>query len=171
MQFDYRPLGPDDWRAWHALFLEGVRDFPMGFLVTPAETEARSEEHCRKILANNTSRGVFTNGRLAGCCSYRPQSLERTRHRAEIGPFFVSRAFHGTGAADVLMTGVIQEARDAGIIEQLELFVDTENHRAIGLYQRHGFKRVAIFPNGVRIDGCSRDAHFCILRLNKPEQA
>ncbi|MTI44147.1 ribosomal protein S18 acetylase RimI-like enzyme [Roseibium hamelinense] len=171
MNFDYRRLYPDDWQDWQALRLEGARDFPMGFLVTPDEVEADPAEACRRILSFGNSRGVFAKSRLVGFCSYRPLKPLQIRHRAEIGPFFVSRSFQGSGAAQVLMTSVIREARASNEVEQLELFVDTENHRAIGFYEKNGFERIATHPDGVRIGGRSRDDHFYVLRLQKPEKA
>ena len=78
--------------------------------------------------------------------------------------FFVQSKYQGTGAAQCLMSGVIQEAR-AAKVAQLELFVDTENYRAIRFYEKHGFKWVATHPDGVRIGAQSRDAYFYCLRL------
>ena len=86
-----------------------------------------------------------------GFCGYRPQHLKRTRHRGEIGPFFVTRRYQGSGAAAVMMAGVIEEARANGLA-QLELFVDTENSRAIAFYERFGFERIATHSDGVRIE-------------------
>ena len=99
-----------------------------------------------------------------GFCGYRPELFERTRHRAQIGPFFVRSKYQGTGAAQCLMSGVIQEARAAKIV-QLELFVDTENYRAIRFYEKYGFEWVATYPDGVRIGAQSRDDYFYCLRL------
>ncbi len=164
MDFMYRTLTPEDASQWQALRLEGARDFPMGFLVTVAETAAASAARCQTILAAGNTRGVFDGDALIGFCGYRPQQLERIRHRAEIGPFFVSAPYQGSGAATVLMRGIIDEAKDAGLA-QLELFVDTENHRAISFYERRGFTRIATHYDGVRIDGQSRDDHFYTLRL------
>ena len=106
----------------------------------------------------------FNHNTLVGFCGYRPELFERTRHRAQIGPFFVRPKYQGTGAAQCLMSGVIQEAR-AAKIAQLELFVDTENYRAIQFYEKHGFERVATHPDRVRISAQSRDDHFYCLKL------
>jgi len=57
------------------------------------------------------------------------------------------------------MQGVISEAESAGVA-QLELFVDTENHRAVTCYEKHGFQRIATHRDGVRINGQSRDDYF-----------
>ncbi|MDX8352597.1 GNAT family N-acetyltransferase [Cognatiyoonia sp. IB215182] len=162
--FIYRTLSPGHAEAWRALRVEGARDYPMGFLVTLEETKAVDPARCRAILEAGATRGVFDGETLIGFCGYRPNGLERIRHRAEIGPFFVTAAYHGIGAADALMDGVIGEAREGGLA-QIELFVDTENHRAIAFYEKHGFRREATHYDGVRIDGQSRDDHFYTLRL------
>ena len=85
-------------------------------------------------------------------------------YHTTIGPFFVRSKYQDCGAAQSLMLGVIQEARVAKI-EQLELYVDTKNYRAIRFYEQQGFKRVATHTDSVRIDGTSRDDHFYCLRL------
>lgn len=165
MRFNYKTLASEHAEEWHALRLDGTRDFPLGFLLTVEETAATPIERCREILDTGTLRGVFEAGKLVGFCGYRSQRLERTRHRAEIGPFFVASDYQGSGAAQVLIQGVVNEARESGIA-QLELFVDTENDRAIAFYERQGFERIAIHPDGVRIDGVPRDGYFYRLSLS-----
>ena len=165
MVFSYKTLTSEHADAWQMLRLEGARDFPMGFLVTVEETAVTPPERCRQILDFGTTRGVFEGARLVGFCGFRPERLERTRHRAEIGPFFVTKDLQGHGAAQVLMQGVLNEAKEGGI-EQLELFVDSENHRAIAFYERQGFERVATHPDGVRIEGQPRNDYFYRLRLS-----
>ncbi len=162
--FNYRVLMPEHAKAWQELRIEGARDFPLGFLVTVEETNATSHERCCEILGQQGTRGVFDDEKLAGFCGYRPQKLARIQHRAEIGPFFVTRSYQGSAAAKLLMAGVIEEAKSDGIA-QLELFVDTENHRAVAFYDRQGFERVATHRDGVRIDGKSRNDFFMTLRL------
>lgn len=162
--FHYRTLSSDDAVSWRALRIEGARDFPLGFLVTVTETEAQGLKACRQILRYGNTRGVFAGDELVGFCGYRRETLERTRHRAEVGPFFVTKTFQGTGAAKALMDGVIAEATAAGV-GQLELYVDTENNRAIAFYEKAGFERVGFHPDGVRIDGVARDDFFYVLKL------
>jgi len=164
MEFEYRELTETDAKAWQALRLEGAQSYPLGFLVTPQEASAITQERAVQIISFGAMRGVFVGNALIGFSGYRPQTLTRTKHRAEIGPFYVTTAYHGTGAADMLMNGIIAEAQ-AAEITQLELFVDTENHRALRFYTRHGFEVVATHPDGVRINDAPRDDHFCIKRL------
>lgn len=152
----YQPLSPEDAAAWRMLRIEGTRDFPLGFLISEEDAKAASVAHCRDIIARGALRGVYDGGTLVGFCGYRPQTLARTRHRAEIGPFYVTQPYHGSGAASVMMQGVIAEAAANGV-SRLELYVDTANPRAIAFYEGLGFVRVATIADGVRIDGQSRD--------------
>ncbi|MEL6889628.1 MAG: GNAT family N-acetyltransferase, partial [Pseudomonadota bacterium] len=162
MDFGYKTLTQDDAEAWRTLRIEGARDFPLGFLVTFEEAQAATVERCADILGFGALRGVFADDTLVGFCGYRPQQPMRTRHRAEIGPFFVTRAFQGTGAAQALMDGVVAEARASGL-ERLELYVDGENVRAEAFYARQGFERMATLYDTVRIDGVPRHDHFMTL--------
>ncbi|MET1413917.1 GNAT family N-acetyltransferase [Roseibium sp. HPY-6] len=164
MAFEYRRLDADDAAQWQELRLEGARDFPLGFLVTLQETEMTSLERAGEILKAGGQRGVFEQDKLVGFCGFRRALLQRMRHRAELGPFFVTSGYQGTGAASQMMSGVIEEARSVGV-EQLELFVDTQNARAIRFYERYGFERAATYRDSVRIDGVSHDDYFMTLRL------
>ena len=168
LAFNCRSLTAAEAKAWQALRIEGARDFPLGFLVTLTEVQQMTLERAATILGGGGTRGVFDGDELVGFCGFRPERLERTRHRAELGPFFVTGSQQGSGAASFLMKSVIDEAIGLGL-EQLELFVDTLNHRAIAFYERHGFIRIATHPDGVRIDGVSRDDHFYCLRLTRTQ--
>jgi len=167
MTFEYRILTPDEADAWQALRLKAVREFPMGFLITETEAAASGPDRCRTILSHGKQRGVFDGTTLIGVCGYCPGELERIRHRAEIGPFYVDGAYHGTGAADCLMKGVIGEALSSDTLEWLDLYVDIENHRAIRFYERLGFQKQFTFPDGCRIDGVARDAYFYTLNVSE----
>ena len=134
-----------------------VSNHPRGSL----ENHRRTHQNYSKSWGDTRR---FFHNTLVGFCGYRPELFERTRHRAQIGPFFVRPKYQGTGAAECLMSGVIQEAR-AAKIAQLELFVDTENYRAIRFYEKYGFEWVATHPDGVRMGAQSRDDHFYCLRL------
>ncbi len=157
--YTYRPLTADDASCWKELYTIGAQDFPLGFLMTPAEVDDLSLEKCRSVLDAGGMRGVFSHDALVGFCGFRRFMPSRVRHRGEIGPFFVKREFQGAGAAQALMAGVLAEAKDAGI-KQLELGVAQQNHRAIAFYERRGFKRYGEHPDAVRDDGGEAAAFY-----------
>ena len=64
------------------------------------------------------------------------------------------------------MAAVIAQARQDGLA-QLELYVDTENLRAISFYEGQGFTRAATLKDTVQIDGQSRDDFLYTLRLEQ----
>lgn len=148
---------------------EGAHDFPLGFLITPTEARRADLDRCREILSAGGFRGVFLASGLVGFCGYRLQGLERIRHRGEIGPFFVAASHQGTGAAGVLLQGVIAEAQENGI-EQLELGVDPDNHRAIRFYEREGFELYGTQPDIVRMNGMSHDGLLYRPKIERSRQ-
>lgn len=152
--------------AWQTLRVEGVKNFPLGFLLTIEEAVSASAERCRKTLASRGFRGIFLDNKLIGFCGYRHLNLSRTRHRGEIGPFFVAEEFHGSDAANKLMSGVIREAKESGI-ERLELYVDQENKRAIAFYEKQGFRYLGTLHDSIRIEGLSRTDCFYALQLTE----
>lgn len=164
--FTYRTLTADDASCWKELFAIGARAFPLGFLMTPAEVDDLSLEKCRSVLDAGGMRGVFSHDALVGFCGFRRFLSSRVRHRGELGPFFVRREFQGAGAAQVLMAGVVAEAKGAGI-EQLELGVAQQNHRAIAFYERQGFMRYGEHPDAVRDE--EGDGSGFLYRLLMPE--
>ncbi|WP_299547072.1 GNAT family N-acetyltransferase [uncultured Tateyamaria sp.] len=162
--FSYRLLGIEDAQAWLVLRQEGATIAPSGFLVTEAESRAMTVEMASNVLAYGGLRGVFDDDALVGFCGYRPQRTERTRHRAELGPFYVTPDFQGTGAAQAMMRGVLDEARVGGVV-QIELSVAPENTRAIAFYERQGYEQFGVLPDAIRENGTSEDALLYRLQL------
>ena len=164
MAYHCRALTPDDANAWLAALIEGVCAFPLGFMTSEMEARAMTASRARDVLGHGAFRGVFDGARLVGFCAYRREVRERIRHRAHLGPFYVSQDHQGTGCAQALMEAVIAEAR-ASDVAQLELGVDTRNARAIAFYERVGFERFGLHPDEIRIDGQSHDGFLYRLRL------
>lgn len=138
--------------SWRAMRLRGAQAFPMGFLMTEAEIAQETQEDCARVLCFGALRGVLSGDRLVGFCGFRPGRLERLKHGAELGPFFVDAPMQGTGAAQALMQGAVDEARGLGLAH-ITLHVDAENGRAIAFYERCGFRFVAEIPDHVRDAG------------------
>ena len=108
--------------------------------------------------------GVFDGPRCLGIGAIRQLALSRIRHRAEIGPFYVSPAAQGTGAAAILLGALADHARARGVT-QLELFVEAENPRAVAFYERHGFRRCGHVPNAVILADGPHDDCFYVRTL------
>jgi GNAT superfamily N-acetyltransferase len=150
-----RPLTQADGPVWHALLREGIAGYPSAFLLSLEEVESMSADRQAASLAQGNTYGVLSQtDDLLGFANLHLWSLYRIRHRADIGPFFVSARHHGTGIADFLMEALANAAR-AGGVTWLDLWVAENNTRARGFYARHGFSPIGRRQDAVRIDGRS----------------
>ncbi|MEL6419669.1 MAG: GNAT family N-acetyltransferase [Pseudomonadota bacterium] len=147
-----RMLGPDDAKIWRDLRIEGIRNYPGAFLTSLDEAKAQSVEKIEIGLARKGTFAAFQDNEPVGIASILPlTNRTRTRHRAEIGAFYVRPVAQGSGVADALMLAMIDFARVEGIW-QLELFVAETNTRGTRFYERHGFVREGRLPNAI-LDG------------------
>lgn len=63
----------------------------------------------------------------------------RARHVASLGTLAVAPAFHGHGVAHAMVSTAIARLRADGVL-RIELFVESDNGRALAFYQRLGFE-------------------------------
>ncbi|WP_179381698.1 GNAT family N-acetyltransferase [Jannaschia marina] len=148
-----RPLAEEDSAAWYALMCEGTAAYPSAFLLSPKEVAGMGDERRRRALAGGNVFGIVSaTDELLGIAALHLRTLDRIRHRAEIGPFYVRAAHQGRGAADTLMNALVERARSAGA-EWLDLWVAEGNPRARAFYLRHGFREIGRREDAVRIDG------------------
>lgn len=87
----------------------------------------------------------------------------RMSHRGEFG-IAVRKAWWGCGVASALMSEILKFAEANGF-EQLDLEVRSDNVRAIGLYERFGFKKLCTFPDFFKINGQYIDFDLMNLQL------
>ena len=81
----------------------------------------------------------------------------RRGHSATLG-MAVHDAYAGRGAGTALMAAIVDQADRWLNIQRLELFVWTDNVRAIALYERFGFEREGVFRSYAWRDGAYVDA-------------
>ena len=62
------------------------------------------------------------------------------------------------------MDFAVSSARSQGA-EVVQLYVDTENHRAISFYEKKGFSLMATVKDQVKIDGVMRHDHIYFKRI------
>ncbi|WP_299771520.1 hypothetical protein [uncultured Tateyamaria sp.] len=124
-----RRLTGADAEGWRALRLEALSTYPQAFLTTHDEAAAVSLDTIAERLENGHSFGVFTGSTLVGIGSLIPQTKAQTKHRADLGAFFVQPGAQGSG------------------------FVAASNARAIAFYMRAGFREVGQIPNATLSDG------------------
>ncbi|MEM6758663.1 MAG: GNAT family N-acetyltransferase [Pseudomonadota bacterium] len=163
--YTVRTLTQNDHPEWRALRLEALRRHPTAFLITAAEQEARSDDSDRAMLAQGNWHGLFHAGTMVGFAAMRRMMPEMARHRAVIGPIYVTDTHRGTGAAQHLMHTLEAQARTAGV-RQLELDVSVENPRAIRFYEALGFVRTGTRPRAIWTTAGPIDDHLYLKRLD-----
>ena len=148
MSIAFRPARPDDAAALAEL---GARSFTdtFGHLYTPENLAAFLVNHSEDKWRTELGDPAFAirigeaDGASVAYAKLGPPSLpfEPTGKPIELRQFYVLKDFHGSGAAQELMTWVIDEAMRRGA-EEMYLSVFTDNHRARRFYERYGFEPV-----------------------------
>ncbi|SFR42788.1 GNAT family N-acetyltransferase [Litoreibacter janthinus] len=161
-----RALTRADAEAFHALHIEGVSTFPTAFLRSLDEVRNTPLLDTERMLGSGKMLGAFSGETLIGLAGLAQNDFAMARHRALLGPFYVSQNFHGQGVAQALMDAVFERAHDLGIL-QIELFVWSENLRAQRFYLRNGFEQTGVIPRSVIVDGVPCDDFFMVRALDR----
>lgn len=161
-----RRLVGGDAETWRTLRLEALSLYPHAFLSTHDEAAAIPLEDIATGLDRGQTYAVFEDGAAVGMASLLPQHRTQTRHRGEVGGFYVRRAAQGQGAADQLLGALIAAGQAVGVW-QLELHVAASNTRAIRFYTRHGFVECGRIPNATLSAG-GRETDLLLIRSDPP---
>lgn len=102
------------------------------------------------------------DGQLVGECGLEALP-RRMAHRASLS-VSVLRSHWGRGVGTALLEAAIDFAKTHGI-ELVELQVRCDNHRAIALYRKFGFRRLCAYPGFFKLDGRYIDADTMLLDL------
>ena len=138
-------------------------------LRTPEEFDYTPEEESR-ILAGRKDDPrslmliVEADGQIIACadlCSHGAKS--RVMHRGELG-ISVRKDYWRQGIGSALMERLIAFAAQCGY-EQIELTVESKNHRALGLYIRYGFTVYGTRPHGMKYPDGSYDNDYLMVRM------
>ena len=134
--------------VWRALRIEGIERHPEAFMITAEAVRAIPMEQDAKALDKQSRWLALLDEKPVGFVGLHPNTLERARHRAEIGPLYVTPNARGRGVAEALITHAMAAGRTLGIW-QFELFVNDENAAARRLYARLGFVEAGAIPNAI----------------------
>lgn len=138
----------------------GETDF---MLYAPEEYKTTIEETANSITWYQNSRGsrlilALDDGLLIGFLSVTGTDVPRREHTANV-VLGVLRNHWGRGVGTELLGEAIAWARTAGI-SRLELGVMADNRRAIGLYEKAGFRIEGTRRRAYLIGGRSVDEHL-----------
>lgn len=151
-----RVLTPDDLDAYRALWIFGLREDPLAFLLTFEEAIATPDAALIAKLMAGDILGAFDGDVLVGLVALRRGGPVRLQHMADLGPLYVHPQARKRGLARALMQAAEEVARDWGVL-QMELCVDAQNSGARELYTSCGFEQIGLRPRSVMVDGVPRD--------------
>ena len=138
-------------------------------LRTPEEFNYTLEEEARILSGRkNDPRSLMLvaemNGQIiasADICSRGAKS--RVMHRGDLG-ISVRKDYWRQGIGSALMERLLQFAARCGY-EQLELTVESKNHRALGLYIKYGFMVYGTRPHGMKYPDGSYDNDYLMIKM------
>lgn len=165
MEYQIKPARPEDAGQLLAFLRQvgGETDnLTFGAEGLPLTVE-QERQHLQSVAASpeNILLLAWQEGTIVADASLSRLS-RRMHHRAEIG-ICVARSHWGQGIGSALMAQLLSFAAEQGI-RQLNLEVRSDNERAIRLYEKFGFQRVATLPGFFRIGG--QDVDFDRMHLN-----
>ncbi|PWB84259.1 MAG: GNAT family N-acetyltransferase [Methylocystaceae bacterium] len=149
MSLSARRLDATDAAAFQALRLEGFRLQEREFRFAPEDEAGFALTDIGARLARDFVMGVFAGGRMIGVAGLTRFAGVKVRHKALLWGMYVRVEFRGSGAADMLMSAIVEHAD--GLVETITLTVIAENRRAIRFYERWGFAIHGVEPVSVKL--------------------
>lgn len=138
-------------------------------LRTPEEFTYTAEEEARILAARRDDpRSLMLIAEMDGqiiasadVCSHGAKS--RVMHRGELG-ISVRKDYWRQGIGSSLMERLIAFAVQCGY-EQIELTVESQNRRALGLYLKYGFTVYGTRPHGMKYPDGSYDNDYLMVKM------
>jgi ribosomal protein S18 acetylase RimI-like enzyme len=140
-----RRAAPGDEAVLREVRLQALRDAPDAFGSTLERELARTHEDWRRWMSPGAVFLLYDDGQVRGLVA--GAAREDDSSAIQLMAMWVDPALRGAGAADALVSALLAWAAGEGGRE-VRLRVVKDNARALGVYERHGFRRVG--PDIVR---------------------
>ncbi|HUB45932.1 MAG TPA: GNAT family N-acetyltransferase [Acetobacteraceae bacterium] len=133
------------------------------------EVQAPIDDLARRLLLPPaTMFGGFVGHSLVGITGLVQEMRTKTRHKATVFSVYVDAAYRSGGLGGALVEAAITHARAAGV-RMLHLTVTVGNDAARRLYERQGFRSIAIEPRALLVNGMFYDNEHMIADLDQPQ--
>lgn len=133
------------------LRLEALKTEPNNFLSTFEEEIKYSNLDWQQKLQNSFWFGFFEENNLIAMISFEIAKKNKINHTAEIGGLYIKHSHRKLGIATKLIKFVENFAKQKNIL-QIYLGCNFNNKIAINLYEKLGYKIIAIRPNFAKIN-------------------
>jgi len=126
-------------------------------LIKPAELTTTVEDEQQAIAQDQEYSGNLClvaeiEGEIVGMIRAESGIYRRTRHFADVDSMWVDANWRGRGVAKLLITTLLNWAKQHPVLEKLGLFVLSTNIRAIKFYEKHGFVIEGQYPRDMKFD-------------------
>lgn len=115
---------------------------------------------------NETAIVCLVDGKVAGNCEVAWGRKIKTRHRAIVG-IALLKEFWNLGIGTAMFEEMIRIAGENENILQMELEMVEGNTRARALYEKMGFRTVALHPNAIRLKNGTMLGEYLMVREMK----
>lgn len=173
MQTEIRPLYPSDTEAFRVLRLESLKNDPLSWLATYDEEKDLSNFGFQQKIQYATQQpifgfyGYFEDGKLLAYAQLSPSYWRKKKHIANLYDVNVSKVERRKGIGAKLIKFIIEKAKAVGYIENIYLFVNSENPGALSFYEKLGFEKIAVHPKAVKeLNGTYQDEILYSLRIS-----
>jgi len=120
----------------------------------------------RLLLPPVTMFGGFVGHSLVGVTGLLQETRMKTRHRASVFTVYVDAAHRGGGLGAALVEQALAHARATGV-RVVHLTVTVGNAGARRVYERLGFRGIAIEPRALLVNGTFYDNEHMMLDLDR----
>ena len=120
----------------------------------PEEITMSHEDEERWIAGHRESPLTYDilceiEGEIVGSCNLTRRKPQKMRHRATVG-ITIKQKYWNLGIGSAMFTEMLRAAKSRGT-EIVELSVIEGNERAMSLYEKFGFKAVAVWPKEFKL--------------------
>jgi RimJ/RimL family protein N-acetyltransferase len=150
-----RRLVATEAQIYQALRLDAFRCEPSAFRYAPEDESDVPLAAVEERLQRDHVIGAFAGGELVGIGGLAFNTGVKTRHKALLYGMYVGETFRGSGAADAIVTALVDAAR--GRVEIVTLTVVAQNERARRFYERWGFRAYGVEARAIRL---AQDAYL-----------
>jgi RimJ/RimL family protein N-acetyltransferase len=138
------------------LMKDVIREGPFT-LAEPDEYKSTARSEASKIKRFNNAEGKIylvaeSGNEIAGFITFDNWDTRRTAHTG-LFSVFIRKKWRGKGIGRILVSGMLDWAKENPLIRKISLYVFSTNKNAIALYKKLGFRQEGKFMRDMIIDG------------------
>ena len=153
---EIQKLNETDAEKYQEIRLNSLKMDPEAFGSTYEREVEFSLEQVKSRIAPTKDRfvlGALHNGELVGIVTFMRESGLKMCHKGNVFGMYVKPDFRGKSIGKLLLTELIEQAKQCEGLEQINLTVVADNHSAKKLYESLGFEVYGTERNALKFEG------------------